>query len=105
MSAHAPTHAAEAKPHISNRTYLIVFAWLAVMTAIEVAVAALPIAEPVQVIVLVVLAVIKAALVVLFYMHLRYDSKWYWITLLVPVFFVLLLGRYIILVSESIILH
>jgi hypothetical protein len=30
-------------------------------------------------------------------MHLRYDSFWYWILLLVPVFFVVLLTRYLIL--------
>ena len=96
MSSHAPT-AAPATHHISNRTYLIVFAWLTVMTAIEVAIAALPIQENVQVIVLVALAIIKAALVVLFYMHLRYDSKWYWVTLLVPVFFVMLVARFLFL--------
>ena len=28
-------------------------------------------------------------------MHLKYDSKWYWITLIVPIFFVLLLSRYL----------
>jgi len=96
MSAHAPTTAPAATHHISTRTYLIVFAWLAVMTAIEVAIAALPIQEEVKVIALIALAVVKAALVVLFYMHLRYDSKWYWITLIVPIFFVLLVARFLI---------
>ena len=96
MSSHAPA-ATDAAPahHISNRTYLIVFAWLTVMTAIEVAVAAVALPENVKVIVLIALAVIKAALVVLYYMHLKYDSKWYWITLIVPIFFVLLLSRYL----------
>jgi len=42
--------------------------------------------------VLIVIAVIKALLVVLFYMHLRYDSKWYWVTLLVPIGFIVLLS-------------
>ncbi|MCC7360225.1 MAG: cytochrome C oxidase subunit IV family protein [Anaerolineales bacterium] len=97
MSSHAPAAGASAPTHqISNRTYLIVFAWLTVMTALEVAVAALPIAENVKVIVLVTVAIIKAGLVVLYYMHLKYDSKWYWITLLVPIFFVLLLSHYLI---------
>jgi cytochrome c oxidase subunit 4 len=83
--------------HIPRRTYLIVFAWLAAMTAIEVLVAALPLPEIVTIIVLVALAVIKAGLVVLYYMHLRYDSFYYWIILLVPIGFVLLLARYLIL--------
>jgi cytochrome c oxidase subunit 4 len=90
-STHEPTH-----HRISNRTYLIVFAWLAAFTAIEVLVAAVALPEIVKVIVLVALAVVKAALVVLFYMHLRYDSKWYWLTLLVPVAFVISLAPYII---------
>jgi caa(3)-type oxidase subunit IV len=87
-------------PHTSHptaRTYINVFIWLTVMTAIEVAVAAVPMPELLRVAILVVLAVIKAGLVVLYYMHLRYDSFYYWIILLVPVFFVLLLTRYLIL--------
>lgn len=97
MSSHAPTPAPAAAHHISNRTYLIVFGWLAFLTAVEVAVAALALQENVKVILLVAIAVIKAALVVLFYMHLRYDSKWYWVTLLVPIFFVMLVGRFLFL--------
>ncbi len=95
MSAHAPTAAPAAPHHISTRTYLMVFVWLAVMTAIEVAVAALPIVEIVQVVVLIALAIIKALLVVLFYMHLRHDSKWYWVTLIVPIGFVFLAARFL----------
>ncbi len=89
--------AAHAKAHPSARTYVFVFAWLAVMTAIEVLVASAGLPETLKVAILVVLAVVKAALVVLFYMHLRYDSFYYWIILLVPIFFVVLLTRYLIL--------
>ncbi len=92
-----PLAAAHAKAHPTARTYVIVFAWLAVMTAVEVAVAASPLPETLKVGILVILAVVKAALVVLFYMHLRYDSFYYWIILLVPIFFVVLLTRYLIL--------
>jgi len=54
------------------RSYVAVFAVLAIMTALEVGVTytALP-----RVPVLVPLALFKAALVVLFYMHVRYDRK------------------------------
>jgi caa(3)-type oxidase subunit IV len=48
-----------------------------------------------QIAALVVIAIIKAALVVLFYMHLRYDSKWYMLILLVEIFFALPLGRFL----------
>jgi caa(3)-type oxidase subunit IV len=94
-AAHAP-----AKPHAAHprpRTYVMVFIWLTVLTAIEVAVAALQMPEFIKIAILVVIAIIKAALVVLYYMHLRYDSFWYWIILLVPVAFAILLTRYLIL--------
>jgi caa(3)-type oxidase subunit IV len=97
MTTPAPHTDAAHTAHPAPRTYLIVFAWLTVMTAVEVAVAALPIVETVKIAILVTLAVIKAALVVLYYMHLRYDSFWYWIILLVPIGFVILLTRYLIL--------
>ena len=87
----------ENKMHIAPRTYLIVFGWLALMTVLEVAVASTPIMESVKVAILVTLAVIKAALVVLYYMHLRYDRPIYWLILLVPLGFVVLLTRYLIL--------
>ncbi len=93
MDETAGTHTA----HPTPRTYLIIFSWLAVITVVEVAVASLALPAPVRVGLLVTLAVIKAALVVLYYMHLRYDSFWYWIILLVPVGFVVLLTRYLIL--------
>jgi cytochrome c oxidase subunit 4 len=91
------TAAKSADHHIPARTYLIVFAWLAVMTALEVLIASLALPEGIKIALLVSIAIVKAALVVLYYMHLRYDSFWYWIILLVPVFFVVLLTRYLIL--------
>jgi cytochrome c oxidase subunit IV len=61
---------AHSSPRI--RSYVAVFAVLAVLTAVEVGVTYLPIP---RVPVLVPLALFKAALVVLFYMHVRYDRK------------------------------
>lgn len=90
-TAHAP--AAGQARHISPRTYVIVFGWLAVLTVLEVLTAAVGLDESIRVPVLIVIAIIKALLVVLFYMHLRYDSKWYWVTLIVPLGFILLLAR------------
>ena len=37
-------------------------------------------------------AVLKATLVVLYYMHLRYDSRWYALVLLTGVSFALVVG-------------
>ena len=88
-TSHAP--AAGGIRHITPRTYVIVFGWLTLLTIVEVAITqGLP--ESIRVPVLIVIAVIKALLVVLFYMHLRYDSKWYWVTLLVPIGFIGLLS-------------
>ena len=89
-TAHAP--AAGQPPHITPRTYIIVFGWLTLLTALEVITAAIGLDESIRVPVLVVIAIIKALLVVLFYMHLRYDSKWYWVTLGVPIGFIVLLS-------------
>ena len=61
------------EPKKSSRgTYIAVFVALAVLTAIEVIVTHLPIP---RIPVLIPLAVIKAALVALFFMHLRFDKK------------------------------
>lgn len=63
-----------AEPHASNRTYVGVGAILAVLTALEVMVFYVPALEPVLVPLLLVLMIAKFALVVLFFMHLKFDS-------------------------------
>lgn len=61
--------------HASNRTYVGVAAILAVLTALEVMVFYVPALEAVLIPILVVLMVAKFALVVLFFMHLKFDHK------------------------------
>ena len=56
----------------SRKTYLVVFGALALLTALEVTVTHLPIP---RIPVLIPLALIKASLVALFYMHLKFDRK------------------------------
>ena len=70
--AHAPPHAA----HEESRTlaYLVVAALLAVLTAMEVWASYIHALLPILVPLLLVLSGAKFALVVMFYMHLRYDS-------------------------------
>ncbi len=58
-----------------SRTYLLVFAGLAILTLLEVAVSYIH--SDLKVPLLVLLSVLKALLVILFFMHLRYDSRWY----------------------------
>ena len=61
------------EPKKSSRgTYIAVFIALEVLTGIEITVTHLPIP---RIPVLIPLAIIKAGLVALFYMHLRFDKK------------------------------
>jgi caa(3)-type oxidase subunit IV len=64
----------------SVRTYINIFVVLFVITAIEVAASWLSdigVPEWGEIAVLVLLAVAKGILVVAFYMHLRFDSRWF----------------------------
>ena len=60
--------------NVKHVNYLAVFIALGILTAIEIAIASfLP--ESVRIPILLFLAFVKAALVALFYMHLRNDSR------------------------------
>jgi cytochrome c oxidase subunit IV len=74
MADSQPTSSVPAEPKTgaSRRTYVLVFVALAVITALEVAVTYLPLPRAP---VLVPMALAKAALVALFYMHLKYDRR------------------------------
>jgi cytochrome c oxidase subunit IV len=55
--------------------YLGVFWWLLALTILEVAVVYMPIAKMVIAIMLVTLAVTKAALVAMYFMHLKFERR------------------------------
>jgi len=59
----------------TRQTYLKVFVELAVLTAIEVAIAFFTFNETLRIIILLGLAAAKAGLVALYYMHLKYDNR------------------------------
>jgi cytochrome c oxidase subunit IV len=62
--------------HVDRREYWIIFGVLTVLTAIEVGVVYIPgISKTLLAIALVGLAVTKAAIVGLFYMHLKHETK------------------------------
>ena len=67
-------HTAEQLAH-EQRRYIQVFAWLAVLTAIEIGVIYLPLPKLAIGGMLVLLAATKAALVALFYMHLSVEKR------------------------------
>ncbi|MBL8092885.1 MAG: cytochrome C oxidase subunit IV family protein [Anaerolineales bacterium] len=85
------THAAEA-PHAHPKIdYVRIFAWLSGFTLLELLISFVPV-EEIKIPLLVGFAVLKATLVVLYYMHLRYDSRWYAVILIVGIFFAVVVG-------------
>lgn len=70
MAAHTPEQLAH-----EQRRYLQVFAWLAVLTAVEIGVIYLPLPKLAIGFMLVVLAATKVCLVALFYMHLAVERR------------------------------
>ncbi len=75
----ATVHEAHSAP--SPRNYLMIGLILLIVTIIEVAASFLHrtfgVPELAQIAVLVALAILKGLLVVMFFMHLRFDSRWF----------------------------
>ncbi len=68
MNAHS------GEPHASNRFYIAIAVILAALTALEVMVFYVEALAPVLVPVLMVMMAVKFALVVMFFMHLKFDG-------------------------------
>lgn len=76
------TTAIGAQEQAVKRPYVLVFAALAVITAVEVFVSQLgSIGNELRISALIVLSVTKGSLVVAYYMHLKYEPRW---MLLIP---------------------
>ena len=81
MSAHAPGHGAAhggegtAAAHASVSTYVYVALVLTVITALEVGVIYIRFLTPIIVPLLLAMSLAKFVLVVMFFMHLRYDAR------------------------------
>ena len=71
--------------------YIAVFWWLGILTVAEIACTFLPIARVLIAILLVGLALTKAALVALFFMHLRFERTTLGIIAVTPLFLCVLL--------------
>ena len=72
-------HGAAAPAHASTATYLKVAAILCVVTALEYVALFIRQLTPILVPLLLTMSLAKFALVVLFFMHLRYDSRALWV--------------------------
>ena len=73
-----------AHEHKEHPKYFHIFLWLAVLTIIEIAVAIPEYSQVLKAIVLIGLACVKAALVALYFMHLKLEKKTLAIIVLTP---------------------
>ncbi len=79
------------KEHDSGiRTYIVVWGALVVLTVVTVAVSYVHLGM-LNVVVALLVASVKASLVALFFMHLRYENRLVWGFALTPVFFLVLI--------------
>ncbi len=93
---------AEAKhtpKHIPAKVYVGVFVALAIVTAIEVTITSVIHDEGLKIIFLLALAAAKALLVLMFFMHLRYDAKTYSLLLIFPLFMAILLAAVVLVAA------
>ncbi len=81
--------------HTHHPKYLLVFASLAVLTALEVAVTYVPALQNFLAPILLSMSFLKAMLVILYFMHLRFDSKWFAFIFFIP--FVLVVPMIVVL--------
>ena len=89
-------------PHVKWTKYVTVAVVLAVITGVEIFLAlshVLP--AELTTALLVAFTLSKAALVMLFYMHLKYDTRWYSIVLIFPLFMVAVLFIIVLIASAN----
>jgi caa(3)-type oxidase subunit IV len=89
-------------PHVKWTKYVTVAVALAIITAVEITLALghfLP--QQLTVVLLIGFTLSKAALVMLFYMHLKYDTKWYSLALVFPLFMLVVLFGVVLIAAAS----
>ncbi|MCU0465909.1 MAG: cytochrome C oxidase subunit IV family protein [Anaerolineae bacterium] len=77
--------------------YTVIFGILGILTVAEIVIAEL-FSSWVKIVVLLAFAIAKAALVVIYYMHLKTDSKIFTLVLLLPVFIVTISLMFLLIV-------
>jgi cytochrome c oxidase subunit IV len=88
---HAETsHHVEGQPHASWKVYVFIGLILGIITAVEVAIFYIEVLAPVLVPILIVLSIAKFIIVVLFYMHLKFDHAIFGRVFWVPLFLAVL---------------
>lgn len=66
--------------------YMAIFWWLAALTVIELAVIYMPVAKLLIVVALIALAISKASLVAMYFMHLRFERRTLGLIAVTPLF-------------------
>jgi cytochrome c oxidase subunit 4 len=88
-AAHAGGHGEE--PHVLPlSTYFAVFGALLVLTVLTVVVSVIGLPQPAAIIVAMIVAIIKASFVVLWFMHLKFDDRFYSLIFVISLFFLAL---------------
>ena len=70
---------------LQSKTYLVIYSWLMGLTALEVALAMMGIPKTALAILLVSTALAKALLIVLYFMHMKFDKPLVWLLPGIPV--------------------
>ena len=99
-AASSPPPAASLEPAAhagaGPRTYVVIAAFLLLLTVMEVAVFYLPALAGILVPLLVFLAAAKVVLVTMFYMHLRFDHAWFSYLFVFPIIIAVGLAAYLL---------
>ena len=89
-------------PHVKWTKYIVVAVALAVITGVEIFLALSHVLPPeLTTPLLIAFTLSKAALVMLFYMHLKYDARWYAAALIFPLFMVTVLFIVVLVAAAS----
>lgn len=79
------------EPHVLPlSTYFAVFGSLLILTILTVVVSVIGLPQPASIIVAMVVACMKASLVVLWFMHLKFDDRFYSLIFVISIFFLVL---------------
>lgn len=86
--------------HVKPWTYIGVFVILGIVTFVEVLVSQMGLPPAALLIALLAMMTAKALLVAMFYMHLKYDTRAYSLSLVLPLFMAILLAIVVIIASR-----
>lgn len=77
--------------HITVKTYVVVFLLLLVLTALTTGVAFVDLGRGLNNVAAMTIAIVKAMLVVLYFMHVRYSDRFTWVIAAAGIFWLMIL--------------